>query len=135
MTMIDPVAVVVEALTAAGHTDVHPTEQIERISSEALSADEYIWVEEEVGTTPHIRYADRPAVSVVVYSTDNARARSQVIQRDLQNAQGTAFASGGIHRVITVIRPYRQDIAGLPPGVARVSATYELILSSLEKWS
>jgi hypothetical protein len=143
VTLMDPVALVVEALTAAGHTRVHPdpTDQYETLGAEALGPPdddtelwEYIWVQEVTGDTPHIRYSDRPAVQVILYSNDDGPRRARQVQVDLMNAQGVRFPSGGIHRVITAIRPYRQDISGLPPGVVRVSATYELVLSSYEKW-
>jgi hypothetical protein len=133
---VDPIAIVRDILLDAGHDNVHPdpSDQTERISPEALSSEEYIWVEEDQGTTPHGLYADRPVVRVIVYSTDNVRLRAQQIQLDLVRAHGKKFPSGGIHRILTLIKPYRQDIAGPSPGVIRFSALYELVVSTQEKW-
>jgi hypothetical protein len=142
VTLMDPVKLTVEALQLAGHTDVHPdpASSVEEtnISVLALSSAEYIWVQEEQGTTPHIRYSDRPSVRVVVYTNLGMFRATEVgreVQKHLQDAQGVKLSSGGIHRVITEIRPAREDIPGLPAGVGRSSALYTLILSSEEKWS
>lgn len=139
MTLIDAVTVTVQALKAKGW-NVHPENdaEAENISKDALSSLDYVWVEEVTGTTPHIRYSDRPTVQVVVYSNTGklsvARLARQ-ISTDLMDSQGVPFTSGGIHRVVTLIRPARQDIVGLPPGVGRAVAQYELILSTEQKWS
>lgn len=135
--LIDPVALVVEILTQAGWSNVHPdvTDQTERISSEALYGDDYIWVEEDIGTTPHAVYADRPAIRVILYSAEDGRNKARRIQNDLTKAYGTKYTNGGIHRLFTLVRPYRQDITGIPPGVVRITALYELIVSTTEKWN
>lgn len=134
MTLIDPVQLVTEVLTAAGHTEVHS----DRIEARALSSTEYIFVQEQTGRTPHIRYSDRPSINLVLYSNEGfnaARRRLYTVVEELQAAQGKPFPSGGIHRVITVLRPSRGDVAGLPQGVGRTTAQLDLILSSREKWS
>lgn len=139
MTLIDPVQVAVDALKAKGW-DVHPENESEaaNVSKSALSSPAYVWVEEVVGTTPHIRYSDRPTVQIIVYSNVGileATRLARKISTDLLASVGTPFPSGGIHRVITLIRPARQDLVGLPPGVGRTVAQYELVLSTEEKWS
>lgn len=135
---VDSVAVVRDVLQTAGWVNVHPdgTEDTERISAEALSGDDYVWLEEEQGTTPHILYSDRPTIRVILYAGTAAQAKARQIQHDIARAcvGGTSFSSGGIHRILTLIRPYRQDIVGIPPGVVRISALYELVLSTQEKW-
>jgi len=136
--MMDPVALTVQALLDKGY-DVHPVDALEaeNIDKRAVSSPGYIWVEELVGSTPHIRYSDRPTVQVVVYSNagkPEATRLAREVQKALQDSQGKKYAEGGIHRVITLIRPYRLDLVGLPPGVGRAVAQYELILSTLEKW-
>lgn len=134
--MLDPVEVVVQALVAKGY-DVHGTFAEAGIDKSALSTPGYVWVEEMIGTTPHIRYSDRPTVQVVVYSNLGYAESSRIsrrIQKDLEASRGTVFTSGGIHRVITLIRPHREDLQGLPPGVGRSVAQYELILTTTEKW-
>lgn len=140
MTLIDPVSVTVQALKAKGW-DVHPENEAEaaNISKSALSSAAYVWVEEmPSGTTPHIRYSDRPTVQVIVYSNVGiieAMRLGRKVSTDLLASAGVKFAAGGIHRVITLIRPSRQDLPGLPPGVGRAVAQYELVLSTEEKWS
>lgn len=136
--MMDPVALTVQALLAEGY-DVHPVDALEaeNIEKRAVSSPGYIWVEETVGNTPHIRYSDRPTVQVVVYSNagkPEATRLAREVQKALQDSQGKKYTEGGIHRVITLIRPSRQDLIGLPPGVGRAVAQYELILSTQEKW-
>lgn len=135
--MLDPVEVVVQGLVSKGY-DVHSTFTQDNIDKNALSTPGYVWVEEMIGTTPHIRYSDRPTVQIVVYSNlghGEASRLSRRIQKDLQDLQGVKFSSGGIHRVITLIRPHREDLQGIPPGVGRSVAQYELILSTQQKWS
>jgi hypothetical protein len=139
VTLVDPVAVTVQALTAKGY-NVHPTTEAEsaNIDRSALTSANYVWVEEVQGSTPHIRYSDRPTVQVIVYSNlgiMEATRLARKISKDLQDSQGVKFAAGGIHRVLTLIRPARQDLVNLPPGVGRAVAQYELILSTFEKWS
>lgn len=138
MVLVDAVSVVTECFRAAGWDNVHPdvTDQTEQISSEALAGEDYIWVEEEQGITPHVLYADRPVVRVILYAESEALSKGRQLQQVLAQAvvNGTRFPSGGIHRVFTLIRPYRQDITGIPPGVVRVSALYELVISTQEKW-
>jgi hypothetical protein len=140
VTLIDPVQVAVQALKAKGW-DVHPEDESEaaNISKSALSSAAYVWVEEvPSGQTPHIRYSDRPTIQVVVYSNVGileATRLGRKISTDLLDSVGIPFLSGGIHRVLTLIRPSRQDLPGLPPGVGRTVAQYELVLSTEEKWS
>ena len=133
MTIIDPVKLVVEILTSLGHTEVHS----DRITARSLSSPEYIFVQEQTGIMPHIRYSDRPTIQILVYSNlgfDESRRLSYKIVQELQDSQGKTFASGGIHRVIPLVRPSRLDVAGLPNNVGRTSTQLDLILSSLEKW-
>lgn len=139
MTLIDPVQVAVDALKAKGW-DVHPETEAEaaNMDKRAIASPAYVWVEEMQGTTPHIRYSDRPTIQVVVYSNVGIREATRLARQisvDLQNSQGVPLPSGGIHRVLTLIRPSRQDLVGLPPGIGRAVAQYELILSTEEKWS
>ena len=134
MTAIDAVTLVKEVLVAAGY-DVEPGEDI---AKRALSSAGYVFVSDLNGTTPHIDLSYRPQVQIVVYSTLGKReavALSSRIQSSLRAARGTVFTSGGIHRVITQISPYRQDLPGIPPGVGRAVAQYEFVLSTFEKWS
>lgn len=137
--MSDPVLVVVEALLEKGY-DVHPETEAERanIAKEALSSEAYIWVQEIAGSTPHIEYADRPTIEIIVYSNQGiaeATRLARQVQRDLFDSRGIKFTSGGIHRVITLIRPHREDLQGVPPGIGRAVAQYELILASQAHWS
>lgn len=137
--MQDAVQIVVEALIYAGFTDVHPNGSADQtISKSAMSSVRYVWVQElPGGTTPHIRYSDRPTIEVITYSNlgvAEATLIGRQVQKALQDCQGQVLPSGGIHRVITVVRPHREDLAGLQPGVGRSSAQYDLILSSVEKW-
>lgn len=140
MTLIDPVQVAVDALKALGW-DVHPETESEaaNISKSAISSPAYVWIEEmPSGTTPHIRYSDRPTIQVVVYSNGGIREATRLARKvstDLLASVGIAFPSGGLHRVLTIIRPGRQDLPGLPPGVGRAVAQYDLVLSTEEKWS
>lgn len=140
MTLIDAVQIAVQALKAKGW-DVHPETEAEasNISKSAISSPAYVWVEEmPSGQTPHIRYSDRPTVQIVVYSNAGifeATRLGRKISTDLLDSVGSVFPAGGIHRVLTLIRPSRQDLPGLPPGVGRTVAQYELVLSTEEKWS
>jgi hypothetical protein len=134
MTAIDSVTLVKEVLVAYGY-DVEPGDDI---AKRALSSQGYVFVSELNGTTPHIEVSYRPSIQIVVYSTLGKRAAvmlSSRIQSDLRSARGTVYPSGGIHRVITRISPYRQDLPGIPSGVGRAVAQYELVLSTIEKWS
>lgn len=137
--VIDPIELLKEILTSYGHTDVNS----DQIESRALSATEYVFLREIGGTTAHIDRSYQPTVEVVVYSkaippeTDGfkeSRKRSYQIQSDLRDAWGRPFDNGGIHRVITRLAPYRQDIPGLPYGVGRTVAQYEFVLTNSEKW-
>ena len=134
MTFIDPVELTVEVLKSKGHQDVNS----DKLEARALSSPEYILVSEATGSVPHIRYADRPSIQILVYSNlgfAESRKKSYQILNELQDAQGQVFENGGIHRVITVIRPSRQDVNGLPFGVGRTLTQVDYILSNLEKWS
>lgn len=137
--MQDAVRLAVEALTAAG-LNAHPTiaEEYAGLPREALSSPEYLWVEEIPGTTPHIRYSDRPSVQLIAYSSAGPRASVQALQRAakaLQDSQGVPLPSGGVHRVLTVLRPHYQPLQGLPVGVGRAVAQFEFILSTHDHWS
>lgn len=134
MTAIDPVDLVKEVLTAAGFDDVNS----DQFESRALSSEEYIFVEELPGITPHIDLSYRPTIQIVAYSTGGFRASRGIayrVQSALRAARGTSFTNGGFHRVITRVSPYRQSLAGMPYGVGRTVAQYDLILATLEKWS
>lgn len=139
MTFILPCALIAEALTGAGFTDVN----YDKFESRALSTDRYVFLEDLAGTTPHIAYANRPTIKITVYCVhaDDLTAKNNSLRAafDIQNAlaaaRGTSFSEGGIHRVITRVSPNRQDIAGLPYGVGRSVAQYDFILSNKEKWS
>lgn len=131
--MIDPVALVIEILTKAGHTEVH-----EEITSKALSSPEYIVVQELTGTSPHIRYSDKPTIQIVVFCNEGptqARSRSYTVVNDLALAHAKDFDNGGIHHIDLVLRPSRQDVANQPHNVVRIMFQVEIGLSSLEKWS
>jgi hypothetical protein len=140
MTLIDPVKVTVDLLKSLGW-DAHPDGEAEaaNISKNAIASPGYVWVEEmPSGTTPHIRYSDRPTIQVVVYSNAGifeATRLARKVSTDLLDSVGVPGVAGGIHRVLTLIRPGRQDLPGLPPGVGRAVAQYELVLSTVEKWS
>lgn len=134
MTAIDPIVLLTEVLNEAGFPDVNS----DKMDPRALSADEYIFLEEQTGTTPHIDLSYRPTIQVVVYTKNGfaaSRAISYRIQSALKAARQNSYSNGGIHRVITRLAPYRQDVAGLPYGVGRTVAQYDLILSTREKWS
>lgn len=139
MTFILPCELIKQVLNAAGFNDVN----YDKFEVRALSADLYVFLEQLPGTTPHITYANRPSIQVVVYATDaddytgkNKSLRASYdIQAALEAARGTVFPEGGIHRVITRVDPYRQDIAGIPYGCGRTVAQYDFILSNKEKWS
>jgi len=139
MTFILPCALIKSVLNAAGFNDVN----YDKFESRALSSELYVFLEQLPGSTPHIRYANRPTIQIVVYSADqdditakdNSLSASYSIQSALEDARGTPFPEGGIHRVITRVDPNRQDIAGLPYGCGRTVAQYDFILSNKEKWS
>lgn len=139
MTFILPCALIKQVLNAAGFSDVN----YGTFESRSLSTDKYVFLEDLAGTTPHIAYANRPTMQIVSYAMDaddvTAKDRSLRYAFDIQNALasaiGTVFSDGGIHRVITRVSPYRQDLAGLPYGVGRSVAQYDFILSNTEKWS
>lgn len=134
-----PCALLTEALNAAGFSDVN----YDKFESRALSTDKYVFLEDLAGTTPHIRYANRPTVQIISYAMDedDLTAKNRAlryafdIQAALLESVGTPFSEGGIHRVVTRVSPYRQDLAGLPYGVGRAVAQYDFILSNIEKWS
>jgi hypothetical protein len=139
MAVIDPIELLKEILEFYGHTDVNS----DQIESRALSATEYVFLREIGGGTAHIGRSYQPVIEVVVYAkaippaTDGfkeSRKRSHQIQLDLRSAWGQPFDNGGIHRVITRLAPYRQDIPGLPYGVGRTVAQYEFVLTNSEKW-
>jgi hypothetical protein len=136
---IDPIVLLTEILESYGHTDVNSG----RIESRALSAEEYVFLEEIGGNTPHIDRVDRPTIQVVVYAQDTtgatdgfaiSRSKSYQIQSDLRDAWGKPFTNGGIHRVITRLRPQRQDLPGIPYGVGRTVAQYDFVFANSEKW-
>jgi hypothetical protein len=141
-TFILPCLLIQEVLNAAGFTDVN----YDKFENRALAPPEdtpYIFLEDLAGTTPHIEYANRPSMQIVVYAQattsymaiNQSLGTSQAIQKALKAAIGTAFPEGGIHKVLTRVSPYRQDLAGLPYGVGRTVAQYDFILSNKEKWS
>jgi hypothetical protein len=140
VTMMLVTPVLVEILFAAGF-DVHPqgpTEMYAGLPRDVLSSPGYIWIEEITGTTPHIRYSDRPSVQLVSYSSDGPFQSTQILldaQQALLVAQGQPYPSGGIHRLLSLVRPYYQPLQGLPVGVGRSVAQYEFIMSSREKWT
>lgn len=139
MTFILPCALIQQVLNAAGFPDVN----YDRLDARALSAAQYVFLEQLPGSTPHIKYANRPSIQIVSYCYDedevtavNKSLRTSYdIQAALEAARSTPFPLGGIHRVITRVDPYRQDIAGLPYGCGRTIAQYDFILSNTEKWS
>lgn len=139
MTFILPCKLIQQALNAAGFDDVN----YDRLESRAYSAPQYIFLEQLPGSTPHIKYANRPTVKITVYCTDpddqtahdKSLRTSYDIQAALEASRGLPFPEGGIHRVLTQVDPIRQDISGLPYGTGRTVAQYEFILSNKEKWS
>lgn len=129
----DPVDLVHEILTDLGY-DANK----DRFESRALSAPGYVFIEEVTGSIPHIAYSDRPGIKIVVYSVDGFSASRRLcydILRDLQSKQGVKYSTGGIHRVITSLRPARADIQGLPSGTGRCVFQVDLILSTLDHWA
>ena len=133
----DPVDLVHAILTNLGY-DANK----ERTESRALSAPGYVFIEEVTGSIPHLQYSDRPGVQIVVYSVNGFSASRRLaydILRDLQSQQGVKYVIGGlnsgIHRVITTLRPARQDINGLPSGTGRTVCQIDLILSTQDHWS
>lgn len=132
---IDPISLITLILTDHGYTDV----KSDYLTSDALSSSCYVWLTEQPGTTPHIKYSDRPSIGVAVYSKDGptaSRRHAFDIQALLADSVGVPYALGGLHRVFTDIKPYRFDIPGQPHGVARTYAQYSFILSDfLTKWS
>lgn len=129
----DPVDLVHEILTSLGY-DANK----DRTESRALSEPGYVFIEEVIGTIPHIRYSDRPGIQVVTYSVNGFSASRRLaydILRDLQANQGVKYSTGGIHRIITTLRPYRQDINGLPSGTGRTVTQFDLILATQDHWS
>lgn len=135
MTAIDTVALVKEILTVAGHY----VEQGDDIAKEALSKAEYVFVQESPSQgDAHIGYSYAPVIQIIVYSTggkSEAVRLSRVCQQDLADSRTRAYTNGGLHRVITTISPYRQDLVGIPPGVGRALAQYNLITTNLERWT
>lgn len=139
MATIDPIKLLTEILGSYGHTNVHSGQ----IDATALSSPEYVFVQEIGGNTPHIDRSDRPTIEIVVYALDQtgnsdgfalSRSKSYKIQSDLRDAWGKPFTNGGIHRVITRLRPQRQDIPGIPYGVGRTVAQYDFVFTNSEKW-
>lgn len=139
---IVPCLLVKQVLNAAGYTDVN----YGKFESRGLAPAEdtpYIFVEDLAGTTPHIEYANKPSMQIVVYalgedeesSADNSLRISFGIQAALNSARGTPFPEGGIHRVLTRVSPYRQSLAGLPYGVGRSVAQYDFVLGNRSKWA
>lgn len=139
MSFILPCKLVKQVLNAAGFTDVN----YGKFDARALSEPAYVFLEQLPGTTPHIRYANRPTMQIVCYvadaddvtGKDGSLRLAYNIQAALLEAVGTAFSEGGIHRVITRLDPHRVDLPGLPYGVGRTVAQYDLILASQQKWS
>jgi len=133
MATIDPIVLLTEVLASFGHTDINS----DNVEARALSSPEYIFLRELGGSTAHIDRSNRPTMEIVVYSNTGfagSRAKAYQIQSELREAWGQPFENGGIHRVITRIAPYRQDIPGLPYGVGRTVAQYDFILTNSEKW-
>lgn len=131
--MIDPVALVMEILTKAGHPEVH-----DEITSEALASPEYILVQELAGSSPHPSYSDKPSIQIVLYSNQGAtqaRSLSYQVVKDLASAHAKKYDNGGIHHVDVILRPSVQNVANQPYNVARVVFQVDIRLSSLEKWS
>lgn len=131
--LLDPIDLVHEILTDLGYDANKDVTE-----SRALSAPGYVFIEERPGTITHLRYSDRPTIQIVVYSVNGFSASRRIaydILRDLQSKQGVQYSQGGIHRVITQIRPYRQDINGLPSGTGRTVFQVDLILSTQGHWS
>jgi len=132
---IDVITLLTQILTDNGYTDV----ESDYLTADALSSSCYVWLSEQPGTTPHVKYSDRPSVGVAVYSKEGptaSRRHAFDIQALLADSIGVPYAAGGLHRVFTDIKPYRFDIPGQPYGVARTYAQYSFILSDLgTKWS
>lgn len=132
--LIDPIQLVTEILEGNGYTDVHS----DLLTSDALSAECYVWITEQPGSTPHVHYANRPAVGITVYSKSGygaSRRHSYDIQALLADSISVKYPSGGLHSMITDIHPYRQDVAGTPFGVGRTYAQYSFIISDFTHWS
>jgi hypothetical protein len=140
VAVIDPILLLTEILQSYGHTDVNS----DQIESRALAPNpEYIFLQLVGGVTPHVDRVDRPTVEIVIYTKDpspngngfaTARAAGTRVQSELRDAWGKPFTNGGIHKVITRLRPYRQDIPGLPYGVGRTVAQYDFVFANSEKW-
>ena len=131
--LLDPVTLVKEILTADGY-DV---EQGDRFDNRALSADGYVFVQELTGLTPHLRYAARPgrqSLGSAVGGDSAARSVAYRVLDSLQAAQGVKYDAGGVHRVITTIRPSVINLPGQPFGVGRCSLQIDLILSTWSHW-
>jgi hypothetical protein len=94
-------------------------------------------VTELPGSSPHIRYSDKPVVQIVVYSNegrDSAKQRSYKILADLADAHSKTYTVGGYHHISVLVRPSHQDVSGQPYDVARVVSQIQLGLSNLAKW-
>lgn len=89
----------------------------------------FVFVQEQGGNTPSHLLLDRPRVEVLcyVYGTKSAGLTfSRAVQRALFMAHFDQVANqhGWIRRLVTEIRPYRQNLSGIPAQIVRTSATY-----------
>lgn len=137
MTDIDPVLIVKQVLEFYGHTDVN----YQTLEARALSAPEYIFLEQVGGVVVHGNSVARATLQIVLYAVespaDNRESlrRHSLVGNQLADAQGKKFPLGGIHRVINRLSPQRQDIPGIPYGVGRTVSQFDFVLRTSEGWA
>jgi len=138
MTAIDPILLLKEILQAAGHASVH-YDWLD--GAQALASDEYIFLEQVGGVTPHTDELYRVTIKIVVYAKENPAdnreswKRHSKIQSDLKAAWGKKFTHGGIHRMINRLSPQREDILNIPYGVGRTASQFDFVLRTSEGWA
>lgn len=104
----------------------------ERIATNALSDDRYVFVQSVGGGYPHPGNIAAPSVEVIVYGrgqlTDVGRFADSITDA-LHKAWADGFITdhGFLTRFEVGIIPRPQPISGLPMGVHRYSASYSIV--------
>jgi hypothetical protein len=130
---LSAIDLIIDVLTAAG------IDAVDAYDASALSAPGRVIVTEQTGSAAHLAYSFRPSLQITVYHVEGwraARALGYAALEALRSAQadGTSYAHGGVHRLIVTSTPARADITGLPSGVGRVTAQFDLVLSTEQHW-
>lgn len=131
----DPVGHVMAVLAAGFPDDVISADPAELATKGlgvgSVAVPRFVYVTDQGGRTVSPLYLDLASVTVVTYTRgdrDTAMTFARTIQSELWTAWygQTVTEYGHIRRIATDVRPYIQNLSGLPANIKRTSATYSL---------